>query len=308
MKITGEADFFVKQYGIEKGLEKLAKLGYKTVSYSLREMHTDSTFGEWTKDKMEAHYELLRDALSRFQLQLSYLVMDRGIYSESSPDSVEARRKWCVQAVRVAAYLGCKWVVIRPAEVATSRTDAYERSKEILCQALEVMKEEGEKLGVKPAVENLAKFHIYGDRGVELLELAEKYEVGILLNPVNAYTVREQMPCFTTTGYWDGPTRIYRDEMQDDNMVSLLKKHLIGVVFNDIERTIGNPVLPLMGVIDYRSIRKVIGKSSEDICLTVAYQPIFKRYEDFCEEGNLMNIIAEYFYQMAVAIGEKEDL
>ena len=117
MKITGEADFFIKQYGIEEGFKRLSQLGYQNITHCIREAHDDPTFGDWSEQKLKEHYKPLRDMLRQYGLQLSYVTMDRGIYSYAQPDAFATRKSWCVQAVKVAAYLGCPAVVIRPAYV-----------------------------------------------------------------------------------------------------------------------------------------------------------------------------------------------
>lgn len=307
MKITGEADFFIKQYGLEDGLRRLRKIGYKNISYCINTVDDGSTFGTWSEREIEEHYRLLRDKVRQWGLHISYVTMDKGIYSHAQPDTFETRKSWCLQAVKVAAYLGCESVVIRPASIPAHCPDAYQRSKDILCEVISVMKAEGDKVGVQPAIENTGELHIYGNRGVELLELAKEYEVGILLNPSMAHLLRERIPCFTTVGYWDNPARVYPPEAKEIGLVELLKNHLLGVLLNDTERTMGNPVLPMTGVLDYREIVKQMGNCSENICLTVGYQPIYKRYRDFLSEESLVNTIAEYFYQLAVSMDKKEE-
>lgn len=308
MKIAGEADFFVKQYGIEEGFKRLKQLGYQNISCCLSTIYDDPTFRELSQQEMEEQYKTLHDMLREYGLHISYVTVDRDIYSYSEPDTFESRKAWCVQAVKVAAYLGCAYVVIRPASVPAHCQEAYQRSKDILCEVLTAMKAEGDQVGVKPTVENTGALHIYGNRGEELLELAEEYEIGVLLNPSMAHLIRERIPCFTTVGYWDNPSRVYPSEAKEIALVEQLKNHLIGVLLNDTERTMGNAVLPMTGVIDYREILKQLGSSSEHICLTVVYQPIYKRYRDFLNVEPLVNTIAEYFYQMAISMDKMEEV
>ena len=306
MKITAEADFFINRYGLEAGLQKLAEQGYRYISYNVRVMHEDASFGEWPREKLEAYCQPLRQALEKSGLQLAYLIADRGIYSHADPGSFPTRKSWCVQTVRMAAYLGCPAAVIRPASVPASCDGGYERSQELLEQALSAMAAEGARLGVRPAILNTSELFVYGNRTQELLALAQEYRAGILLDPSAAYQLRQRIPCLTTVGYWDSPSPVYPENGDEPGMPEVLREHLIGVVCNDTERTIGNPMLPLMGALDYRGIRRQLGESARQLYLTMAYQPIFKRYDDFLDRESLVAALTEYFYHLAKGIGEKE--
>jgi hypothetical protein len=263
-------------------------------------------YGEWSQEKIEEHYRTLREALKQYGLHISYIIIGRGIYHHGLPEQFETRKMWCVQAMRVAAYLECPAVVIRPTTLPASIPDVYPRSKEILIEVLSVMKAEGDKLGVQPAVLNVGELYNYGNRGEELLELAKEYQIGILLDPSMAHLLRERIPCLTTTGYWDSLGRVHIEGRPGVSIIELLQEHLIGVLLNDTERTMGNPVLPMMGIIDHREIVRQMKRCSEEICLTVVYQPIYKRYSEFLEKESLVNTLGEYFYQMAMLFDKVE--
>lgn len=303
MKITCEADFYIQRYGIDEGMKKIKELGYQNISYMLMEMKDYPDFHEWSKEKMEEYYEPLREVLEKYGLHIYYLTMARSIYNHSEPETFEVRKLWYLQAMRVAAYLGCHMVVISPAilpgSLPTGYQETYRRSKEILWEVLAVMKEEGDKIGVRPVVLNARYLYTYGNRGMELLECAEKFGSGVLLDPSMAYVARDKIPCLTTIRYWDSVGRVYEDCDSGTSIIELLQEHLIGVLLNDIERTIGNRVLPMSGVIDHRELVRQMKKCQNELCLTVTYQPIFKRFSEFLGAEYLVNTLGTYLYQMA---------
>ena len=310
MKITCESDFYIQRYGLDEGLKKIKEIGYQYITYTLTEMSNFPDFGEWTKEKIEEHYEPLRKLLEKYGLHISYLTMARGIYNHNQPTTFEARKRWCVQAMRVAAYLGCSSVVIRstalPAALPTGYKEVYQQSKEILWEILSVMKEEGDKIGVRPVVLNVGDLFNYGNRVEELLECVDKFGIGVLLDPSMAHLMRERIPCLTTTGYWDSLGRVHEEGRPGDSIIELLQEHLIGVLLNDTERTIGKPVLPMSGIIDHREIVRQMQRCPNELCLTVVYQPIFKRFSEFLETESLVDTLGEYFYQMATLFDKVE--
>ena len=299
MKVTCESDFYIQRYGIEEGLKKIKELGYQNISYTLTQMSVFPDFGEWSKEKLEEQYEPLRKVLEKYGLGISYITMARSIYNHNQPTTFETRKTWCLQTMRVAAYLGCPLVVVYPTALPGGCPDLYQRSKEILWEVLSDMREESSKIGVQVAIQNAGDLYNYGNRGEELLECAETFGVSVLLDPSMAHLLRERIPCLTTTGYWDSLVRVRVGGRRTVTIIEYLQEHLIGVLLNDTERTIGNPVLPMMGVIDHREIVRQMKTCKKELCLTVIYQPIFKRFSEFLESESLVDTLGEYFYQMA---------
>ena len=304
MRITAEADAYLERYGAETGLQKLKSAGYDAVSLCIRDMHRDPNFASLSEAQLKERFSPLREALDRLEMKLSFVIADRDIYSSKDPGSSELRKQWCLQTVRIAAVLGSSIAVVRPAPV-SGEANARARSKEILLDVLSAMEAEGKPLGVRPAGLNTCQPNAYGNRLKELAELAETTGAGILFDPAAAYLLHERVPGFTTFGYWDAPTSYWDTEEEQPWLSDALSAYLIGIRFNDTERTIGNPELPLSGVLDYRTIVKALENRSDDLYLSVDCRTILKRYHDLLRRDSFTDELTAYYCRLAKAVGRK---
>lgn len=284
MKLTGQADFFIKQYGADKGIEKLKKLGYTYLTYDLYEVSEDSGFASWTKDQLEAHFMPIREAIEKYGMKMIYLTLSRGIYNDRVPSAFENRKKWCLQAVRTAACIGAEFVGIQPVFFYKYHEKPYELSKELSTEAFQMTKAEADRCQIQLAFINNPKPGVYGSDGKDLLELANRYQAKILLDPSAAFRAGERV----------------------EDIIRCVEKHLLAFFVNDVDRARGVPFFPMMGALNYRKIIESLNNLSDSVCLTAMYTSVYKRYQDFDKEEAFVDAMATFLYRMLLMLDGRE--
>lgn len=285
MKLTGQADFFIKQYGAKKGIEKLRMLGYSYLTYDLYEVFEDPKFSEWTMEQIEEHFIPIRREVENQGMQMVYITLSRGIYNDRMPNVFETRKKWCLQAVRVAACMGAAYVGVQPVFFYKYHDNPYELSRSLSTEAFELMKKEADKYQIHLAFINNPKPGVYGSDGKDLLELAEKYHAKILMDPSAAFRAGEKV----------------------DEIVERVNTHLLAFFVNDVDRAGGVPIFPMMGSLNYRKIMELLKKLEAPVCLTAMHTAVYKRYQDFKAEESFVDAMASFLYQMLVMLDGSEE-
>jgi sugar phosphate isomerase/epimerase len=199
----------------------------------------------------------------------------------------------CVHAVKAAAYAGCKILAVRPATIVRATQNAMEKSKAISLEVFDAMKEEADKVGVKLAFVNNTMSQTlwggnfcYGSTAADLLELVERYDAGIVLDPVSAYNAMQRV---------------------EDLLIGVGNK-LIGFLITDIEGTTKSPVLPTMGIINYAEIPSCLKKAPEKAALVVMQTPMLKRYVDFAGDEQMVEALNVFLRKTADVILEKSKM
>lgn len=290
MRIATQSDFYFQTYGPEEGVKRLEKQGYQYVVYTITGRYDQPFTTQWTDVELEEHYAPVKTAIANSTLEMLFAIVGTDIYNDVLHHTFEARKKMCVHAVKAAAFAGCKILAVRPATIVRGTQDAMEKSKAISLEVFDAMKEEADKLGVKLAFVNNTMSQTlwggnfcYGSTTTDLLELAEKYDAGIVLDPVNANLAMQRV---------------------EDLLIGVGDK-LIGFLLTDIEGTTRTSVLPTMGIINYTEIPNCLKKAPEEAALVVMQTPVLKRYSDFINHEPLVEAVSRFLRKTADVILQK---
>ena len=123
----------------------------------------------------------------------------------------------------------------------------------------------------------------YGSTVADLMELTEKYDAGIVLDPVNANHAMQRV----------------------EELLNGVGDKLIGFLLTDIEGTTKTSVLPTMGIINYAEIPNCLKKAPEEAALVVMQTPVLKRYSDFMNHEPLVEAVSGFLHKTADVILQK---
>ena len=284
MRIAAQSDFYFQTYGPEEGIKRIEELGYEYITYTITGRYDQPFTTQWTDKELEENYSPIKKAVENSNLKMLFAVVGTDIYNDVLHFTLEARKKMCVHSVKAAAYAGCKIIAVRPATIVRSTQDAMQKSKDISLEVFDAMKEEADKLGVKLAFINNTRAqnlwggnYCYGSNASDLMELAEKYDAGIVIDPVNANHAMERV---------------------EDLLVGVGDK-LLGFFLTDIEGTTKAHVIPTLGCLNYGEIARNLKYASEDTALVSMYSPILKRYSDFTGSESFVKTLGELLLKMA---------
>ena len=292
MKIAAQSDFFFQTYGPEEGIKRIEELGYKYITYTITGRYDQPFTTQWTDKELKEHYSPIKEAMDNSNLEMLFAVVGTDIYNDVLHFTLEARKKMCVHSVKAAAYAGCKILAVRPATIVRATQDAMQKSKAISFEVFDAMKEEADKLGVKLAFINNTKSQnlwggniCYGSNASDLMELAEKYDAGIVIDPVSANHAMERV----------------------ENLLVGVGDKLIGFFLTDIEGTTKANVIPTLGCLNYSDIARNLKYASEDAALVAMYSPILKRYSDFAKNEGFVKTLGELMMKMANTFLQKRE-
>ena len=202
----------------------------------------------------------------------------------------EARKKMCVQAVKAAAYAGCKILGVKPAVLVQSIPDAKEKSKQISCEIFDMMKTVADEVGIQLAfinTTNLQGFsfgnYCYGSDIKDLLELAQKYDARIIIDPANAYLAHEKV----------------------EELIIGAGDKLIGVLLTDIEGAGRRSVIPTTGCVNYVDVSEKLKYACSDAALIAMYTPVYRRYADFIQREGLILAIGLLLRKIVCVFAQK---
>jgi len=171
--------------------------------------------------------------------------------------------------------MGCRYVALRPAGFNATHEDAWELSKKISFEVFDAMKIEADRLGIGLAFINnvrRAKKYCFGCTAEELLELCDRYDGKVVIDPVNAYNAHERLD------------------------------KLIGLVISDVESSIKNPFMPMMGSVDYTVVIGCAQSIGDGAYAVMNCSNVFKRYEDFADSEGVISSVNTLLYDMGNAI------
>ena len=287
MKLTAQADFYIEKYGPNTGVRYLKTLGYQNVIYTITARMLEPFWGSSDDCKMRETFSNIREAFENAGVNLLFTTMKEEVYHDLLSRPIETSKEMVIWAVKATAYMGCKVLVVRPISFRRSSPEAWDKTKELTYEIYLAAKEEADKLGIKIAFFNNSKHlcftsgtYSYGCRTSELLELADAFESGIVINPVYALKAGERV----------------------EELLTELGDKVLGFVIEDqAQREIARGV-PFFGAVDYYGLIKYFQNHPSDMAIVMMYTPIMSRYEEFAEDMEFVTAITKAFMKMACLI------
>lgn len=287
MKVAAQCDFYFQRYGLEKGLTYLKDLGYQNLVYTITGRYDQSFTTQWTDKDLEEYYSPIRKAVEESKMNMLFAILGTDIYLDDLAHTADARRKMCVQAVKAAAYAGCKVLGVRPAILVQTIPDFQDKSKEISCKIFDEMKVVADEVGITLAFVNGTTIqgfsygnHCYGSSVDELLELANQYDGKIIIDPVTAEHAKENV----------------------QELIVGAGDKLIGILLNDMEKATRLPVIPTTGCINYPEISRSLKGAYKEAALVTMHTPIFKKYGDFIHNEGLVATLSHLLWKITDVI------
>ena len=283
MKVAAQCDFYLQHYGLGKGLTYLKDLGYQNLVYTITGRYDQPFTTQWTDKELEEYYSPIKKAVEESEMNMLFAILATDIYLDDLAHTADARRKMCVQAVKAAAYAGCKILGVRPAILVQTVSDALEKSKEITCGIFDEMKKVADEVGVTLAFINGTVIqgysygnHCYGSNINELIELANRYDGKIIVDPVTAEHAKENVK----------------------DMVLGAGDRLIGMLITDMEKASRLPLIPTMGCINYPDISACLKDVCEEAALVTMHTPVFKKYADFLNNDSMVKSLSQLLWKI----------
>lgn len=279
MKLAAQAEFYIEKLGLDKGIEALKKAGYSKLIYTL-DIGCLNKFSD-------SDFQAIRNKLEKEGLSMPFTIFSREIYLDHAPGVYEARKDLCLKAVRATALMGCKIIGVQPVCFRQSTPDAYEQTKELTYKIYSEIKEEADKADVKLAFINTSKricftsgTYSYGCRAKELLELADTFGAGIIIDPVAALQAGERV----------------------DELLVGTREKLVGFCMNDIAQREMTKTFPMFGRVDYYELIRLLQDYDSDAVAVMMHTPIINRYSDFIENEALVETITNVYCKMGCLI------
>ena len=290
MKIAAQCDWFIEKYGPEGGVRYLKELGFENLVLTINGRYDQPFTTSWTDRDLEENYAPVRKAARGSSLNMLFAVLGTNIYLDDLAHTADARRKMCVQAVKAAAYAGCAFLGVRPAVLVQSSPDAPEKSKEITCSIFDEMQAAAKQTGIRLAFINGTKTlgcsygnRCYGSSSRDLLELAERYDGKILIDPISAEFANEKA----------------------EELIEAAGERLLGILVTDMECSTRLPVIPTAGHINYVSITQALRHVCDDAALVTMYTPVFKRYKDLLQTEGLADELSRLLLRVTKVFAER---
>jgi len=143
--------------------------------------------------------------------------------------------------------------------------------------------------GVKLLITNNT-FHntklFFGSEPEDLLELYERYGVMTVIDPVNAYKAKWKL----------------------SKAMMMIKDVIYAYQITDVEPSVRNPFMPMMGSIDYPQVIRTLAAISEerpDFVAVMNANIVFKRFSEFDSDG-LDSALDNLLYKMGrIIVGDR---
>lgn len=294
MKVAAQADFFIKHYGVEHALKKLKATGYEYITYEISGRYDEPFTTQWTDWDIKEQFSPIGVCATNENLNLAYTTLKSCIYHDLLPETSEARKQMCIQAVKATACMGCPVFAIRPAAMFYKRPDIYEVTKKISWDIFESVKQTADRVGVQLAFVNNNCCYAYGSRIDDLIELSEHFDGKIVIDPMNAYEAHE-------------------NEME---LAKQAGDRLLAFCVTDLEGDEGNPfhftgkqrtIMPMMGALNYPLIIDRMKAVNQEAIVSVIYNDVLERYVDFVDSEPLMDAFDKLFYKTGCLIADTLD-
>lgn len=287
MRLAAQADFYIEKFGIEKSVSYLKNLGYQDIIYTMATRDFEGISSDNSESVNVDKYDYLRKVLDDSGMNLIFTVVKEEIYNDQMPQLLERRKKTYIQAVHATANLGCKYMGVRPVCLRCSTPGAWEESRKLTYEIYSEIKEEADKVGVKLAFFNNTKqlcfssgTYSYGCKASELLELAEYFDAGIIVNPVYALKAGERV----------------------EELLLVVQDKLLGFCIDDKSQRANAQGIPMFGAVDYYGLTEFFRTYRSEAAGVMMYTPILNRYSDFLHDFELVDAITKAFMSVAQLI------
>lgn len=283
MKLVAQSDFFIKHCGGIESLDRVKKIGYEYISYTVSDRYDEPFTTQWGDKELEEYFAPIGNAIKERGLKLFYVEVGGDIYNDLLTHTTEARTKMCLQVVKACHYLGCDTVAIKPAKVNRATADAWEITKNMTYQILDQVKAEADKYGIKLAITNNIRCggqYLYGSEPDELLELCERYDAKAIINPSSAFVAHERVGRF----------------------ISKVGDKLFAFLINDLESSNKNPFMPMMGSLDYATIIEALKGADQNAGAVMMCTPVFNRFKQFVDHQGVNDSLDTLLYKMGLVI------
>ena len=286
MRLAAQSDFFVKSFGPEEGFKKLKSIGYEAVAFTVNDRYDAPFTTEWTEEQIKEHFCAIGAAARAQGLEIVCATNGCEVYNDLLAHTFDARKEMCLRIVKAAHYMGAKLVAFRPVRFNGNFENANELSKQLSFELFDLVKKEADKYSVSLAFFNNVrggKKYCFGCTAAELKELCERYGARAIIDPVSAYKAQERL----------------------DNLTDGLKGDIFGIVLSDVESTIKNPFMPMMGSVDYSLVIKCAQEAPDDSYAIMDCSGVFKRYSEFADHKGTVDALNTLLYDMGKAIVAK---
>jgi hypothetical protein len=112
----------------------------------------------------------------------------------------------------------------------------------------------------------------YGCSGDELKELCEQYKARAIVNPIHAQ----------------------KSAKLASDMISVLGDSLEAFLVSDCESGLNSSMMPLMGCLDYLSIKQALEKAPEDSCIVLMMDGYVQHFEKFPDNEKVLTALGGY--------------
>ena len=291
MKLTAQADFFIENYGVKNGVDFLKNLGYQNMIYTITARVLEPFLESVDDNEMKKKFGEIQDVMKQENINLLYTTLREEVYSDLYSCTPESKIKLVINAIKATAYMGCDTLVVRPICFRRSTADAWKKSKECTYEIYGAAKKVADELGVKIAFFNNTKqlcftsgTYSYGCRAAELLELANEFDSGVVINPVYALKAGERV----------------------QELLSELGDKVLGFMIEDKNQRIESQGIPFFGAVDYYGLIDYFKENPSDMAMVMSYTPIMNRYKEFASDMNFVQTLSKAFMKVAALIAGKE--
>lgn len=289
MKLTAEANFYIDKFGPKAGIAYLKNLGYQNIIYTLTARILEPFLNKNSDDEFIKRFEDIRDAANEAGIHILFTIMREEIYNDQIPNVLNKNKAIYIQGIKATAILGCQHFGVRPVCFRCSIPNAWEESKKLTYEIYSELKDEADKYDVKLSFVNNTKqlcftsgTYSYGCTGSELLELANEFGGGIIINPVYALKAGEKV----------------------EDILNIVKQSLIGFCIDDKSQRTTYQTFPMFGAVDYQSLIAFFEKYDSNAAIVMMYSYIFNRYTELASDSNIVDTVSRAFYKMACLFTE----
>ena len=276
MNTAIQAGFFIRKYGMERAAKEIAALGYENVFYTLQFRYDDPFNTTWGDKEIGEFCDEVKGIFQKNGVKIKYLAANIELFNDHKPDTTAARIQYCVNAAKVAKMLGADGVAVKPASFCKARADLKEASKKNTLEAFDQIKKACDEQGVEMFILNNFAYPAvgacYGCSGDELKELCEQYKARAIVNPIHAQ----------------------KSAKLASDMISVLGDSLEAFLVSDCESGLNSSMMPLMGCLDYLSIKHALEKAPEDSCIVLMMDGYVQHFEKFPDNEKVLTALGGY--------------
>jgi len=287
MNLAIQSDQYLKN-GIEGGLERIGGIGYKYATYTVKGRY-DEPFVDFSDDELKKEYGPIGKAFEEKGIKIVYNELSTEMYVNYLTNTNAAREKMVIQTIKASSFMGVSHLLLKPFFIIPAGDDPVSVTREKLYELLELFMPVAKEYGVKLLITNNT-FHntklFFGSEPEDLLELYERYGVMTVIDPVNAYKAKWKL----------------------SKAMMMIKDVIYAYQITDVEPSVRNPFMPMMGSIDYPQVIRTLAAISEerpDFVAVMNANIVFKRFSEFDSDG-LDSALDNLLYKMGrIIVGDR---